>query len=310
MFYHFDTNDAVKYGVDAAIIISHFRYWITHNKAHGINFHKNRTWTFSTLEALQKLFPFWTVKQIWTILNKLIKQKIIVKAEFNKDKRNRTKWYAFCNESDFLSPQITQVKQPETPQPAPEIIPDLASQNENVEFPDVDAPVSQMGNSIGKIQAEKDNRGINTRARSLDQKKRKSANLPIPYSDEFLQFWENFPELDALGSKQGAWASWQNLVATNQLPDVPALLEIARAQADEALLLAQTRRRSVYFRHVVTWLNQRGWEDKTIKVHVLPAAKEPEKRYKSYDEQLIESADEAIKIFLATPDSEPEYAVY
>lgn len=103
MEYSFNINHAKKYGVNEAIIIKNFQFWITKNKASGIHNHDGRTWTYNTLEAFTELFPFWSERQIRTVIQSLIKQEVIIKGNYNKVGYDRTTWYAFSEEVTFLT---------------------------------------------------------------------------------------------------------------------------------------------------------------------------------------------------------------
>jgi hypothetical protein len=106
MNYHFDIQEAKKYGVNEAIMINNFRFWIMKNYANNKNRYEGRTWTYNSKKALRVLFPFWTERQIRTILESLINQGVLIKGNFNEDKMDKTLWYAFNNES-FLGVEMS-----------------------------------------------------------------------------------------------------------------------------------------------------------------------------------------------------------
>jgi len=108
MEYSFDIDFAKKYGVDEAIMIKSFQYWIRLNKANKSNFYDGHYWTYNTISALSELFPFWSEKQVRTILQNLLKLNILIKGNYNKFGFDRTIWYAFQNEAEFL--QINKSK--------------------------------------------------------------------------------------------------------------------------------------------------------------------------------------------------------
>jgi DnaD/phage-associated family protein len=103
MNYSFNIDDAKKYGVDEAIMLSNFRFWILKNKANGTNFYEGRYWTFNSMKAFEELFPFWSYKQIRRILNNLEDSRAIVTGNFNKKAYDRTKWYALGTDEDKKS---------------------------------------------------------------------------------------------------------------------------------------------------------------------------------------------------------------
>jgi len=100
--YSFNIEHAIKYGVENAVMIRFFQFWITTNKANNRNNIEGRTWTYNSLDALQKIMPFWSRRQLERILSNLQTENIIIKGNFNKVKIDRTVWYAFKNEADFI----------------------------------------------------------------------------------------------------------------------------------------------------------------------------------------------------------------
>lgn len=95
MTYQFDANIAALYGVDEAIMIANLQYWIRKNEANGKHYHEGRFWTYNSIEAFTKLFPFWTARQIRRILKSLEDNGVIVTGNYNTSAIDRTTWYAF-----------------------------------------------------------------------------------------------------------------------------------------------------------------------------------------------------------------------
>ena len=91
--YHFKGSIAKEVGVNGAIMLNHLQYWIMHNKAHEANFHDGEYWTYSTRKALCEIFPFWSEKQIRTILEKLVAEGYLKTGNYNKISYDRTLWY-------------------------------------------------------------------------------------------------------------------------------------------------------------------------------------------------------------------------
>ena len=105
MDYHFNVEIAKEHGVESAIIIQNFIFWICKNKANGNNQYDGRTWTYNSIKALETLFPFWTGRQIRRILDNLVKKGVLVKGNYNKMAYDRTTWYAFASEAIYISGQ-------------------------------------------------------------------------------------------------------------------------------------------------------------------------------------------------------------
>ncbi len=95
MTYQFDTNIAALYGVDESIMIANLQFWIRKNEANGKHFHDGRFWTYNSIDAFTKLFPFWTSRQIRRILKSLEEKGVIVTGNYNTSAYDRTTWYAF-----------------------------------------------------------------------------------------------------------------------------------------------------------------------------------------------------------------------
>lgn len=95
MTYMFDTDVAALYGVDEAIMINNLAYWIRKNEANGKHYHEGRFWTYNSIEAFTKLFPFWTARQIRRVLKSLEDKGVIVTGNYNSSAYDRTTWYAF-----------------------------------------------------------------------------------------------------------------------------------------------------------------------------------------------------------------------
>lgn len=97
LVHHFNVQVAEELGVNAAILAANVQFWCAKNEANESkrHFHEDKYWTFNSISALEKLFPYLTVKQIRTALDKCVEDGLLLCGQFNKDKRDRTKWYAY-----------------------------------------------------------------------------------------------------------------------------------------------------------------------------------------------------------------------
>jgi len=111
----FDTNIATKYGIQEAIIIHHFQHWIKINKRLKRNCKDGRTWSYQTIEVIAAQFPYLSKSQVFDALERLrlgknrkSKKKkldfepVLIKGNYNKHKYDRTIWYAFAAEDEFI----------------------------------------------------------------------------------------------------------------------------------------------------------------------------------------------------------------
>lgn len=101
MTYTFDTFLAARYGVNEAIMLNNFIYWIAKNEANGKHFHDGRYWTYNSIAAMEKLYPFWSTSQIRTAIGSLVRQGVLLKGNYNEKPYDRTVWYGLTD--DFLN---------------------------------------------------------------------------------------------------------------------------------------------------------------------------------------------------------------
>ena len=98
----FNVGMAKKYGVNAAIVVRHLQFWIIKNKSNKKHLHEGRTWTYCSINAFTKIFPYWSARQLRTILDGLIESGVILKGNFNQKGYDHTTWYAFTSENPFV----------------------------------------------------------------------------------------------------------------------------------------------------------------------------------------------------------------
>ncbi len=98
----FDVEIAEKVGVSGAVLVHHFQYWIELNRKGKRNLHDGKYWTYQTMKDIANTFTYWTERQIERLIGKLIKNKVLVKGNYNKTPFDRTVWYAFYDEEETV----------------------------------------------------------------------------------------------------------------------------------------------------------------------------------------------------------------
>lgn len=93
----FDVSVAVKVGVPGAIILNHLLFWIEKNAADERHLHDGRFWTYSSAKALCQIFPYYSQKQIYSTIDKLVASGYVQKGNFNDKCFDRTTWYAITD---------------------------------------------------------------------------------------------------------------------------------------------------------------------------------------------------------------------
>lgn len=103
--HYFDPELAETYGIEEAIVIRSLQHWIGGNRARGENEKHGRTWTYDTYAGWLKRFPYFrTIWRIRNVFESLVEQGVLCKAQWNLNTGDKTNWYAFADESRFLSP--------------------------------------------------------------------------------------------------------------------------------------------------------------------------------------------------------------
>jgi len=109
--HHFNTNHAKAYGIVEAILIHNLVHWIENNLANKRNIHcvtdgdlkgQSRCWSYNSISAYSKIFDYISPKKIRTALDGLVESNILIKGYFNLNKSDRSNWYAFYCEEDFI----------------------------------------------------------------------------------------------------------------------------------------------------------------------------------------------------------------
>lgn len=138
--YSFSVELAIKYGVNAAIMLKNLMFWIEKNMANKKHFYDGKYWTYNSVRAFQLLFPFWTDKQIRRILDNLVEKKVIAKGNYNKIGYDRTLWYTIIDEAikgKCICPngQMEMTKRANRNDQTGEPIPYINTDNKTDEFP-------------------------------------------------------------------------------------------------------------------------------------------------------------------------------
>ncbi|MFC0299124.1 DnaD domain-containing protein [Geobacillus jurassicus] len=80
---------AMAIGLNESIVVQQLHYWLEKSE----HVHDGYKWVYNTYGDWQEQFPFWSESTIRRIITKLEKMGIIVAANFNRSKIDKTKWY-------------------------------------------------------------------------------------------------------------------------------------------------------------------------------------------------------------------------
>ncbi len=95
----FDTGVAAHFkDVNVAIVLNHIIFWLKHNKAHGTNQIQGKTWMYESIAKMAEQFDYLNERQVKYCLERLVKEKILVKGNFNKNPFDKRSWYSLSDE--------------------------------------------------------------------------------------------------------------------------------------------------------------------------------------------------------------------
>jgi len=96
MGFSFDVNDAIKYGVNEAVLIHFLQVCLFDHKSRSENYHEGKTWVRMSYDEMSRSLPFWKPKRIRGIVKSLEEQGVLIQGSFNDSRLDRTKWYTFA----------------------------------------------------------------------------------------------------------------------------------------------------------------------------------------------------------------------
>lgn len=94
MEHHFNTDVAKDCGIEEAILLHNFHFWLSKNAANEKHLYDGLYWFYNSKKAFVDLFPYMNETKIFRSIKNLEERGFVVKGNYNTDKWNRTNWYA------------------------------------------------------------------------------------------------------------------------------------------------------------------------------------------------------------------------
>ena len=93
--HHFDVEDAMKYGVEKAVVLSNIRFWLNNNKNKDLSTvkHDGYYWMYNTARDMSDVLPYFAQSKVQRLLKQLEDDGVLIVGNYNKVKYDRTKWY-------------------------------------------------------------------------------------------------------------------------------------------------------------------------------------------------------------------------
>lgn len=86
---------AVKIGLNEAVVLRQIYYWLEINEKLKRNYRDGKYWSYNTMENWRKEnFPWWSTKTVERAFKNLVNSGLVITGNYNKDSRDRTKWYS------------------------------------------------------------------------------------------------------------------------------------------------------------------------------------------------------------------------
>ncbi|GAB5434769.1 MAG: hypothetical protein EpisKO_41390 [Epibacterium sp.] len=131
----FEPHIAQKVGLNAAVIYQNLKFWCEKNAANEKNIHDGKAWTYNSMKAFETLFPYLSGKQIRSALDRLEQDGLVEVGNFNKDARDRTKWYAIREDCNCPTGQMELPQRANSFAPEGEPLPDSKPDNKHTPQP-------------------------------------------------------------------------------------------------------------------------------------------------------------------------------
>ena len=106
LIHSFSVDEAEIYGVEKAVILYNFRFWLVKNRANDTNNINGYFWTYNSAVSLTKIWPYLNAKKISRLLKELEDVGALISANHNKIAYDRTKWYSMPEFSTKAAPIV------------------------------------------------------------------------------------------------------------------------------------------------------------------------------------------------------------
>lgn len=93
--HYFNIEDAMKYGVEKAVVLANIKFWLNNNKTKDLSIvkHDGYYWMYNTAKDMSNVLPYFTQSKIQRLLKQLEDDGVLIVGNYNKVKYDRTKWY-------------------------------------------------------------------------------------------------------------------------------------------------------------------------------------------------------------------------
>lgn len=90
----FNVGIARDYSPNMSLWLCHLGFWTEKNLANNKHIHDGLVWCFDTLDAICDYFPYFSRRQIETLINNSVDEGLVQRGNYNHTSYDRTGWYA------------------------------------------------------------------------------------------------------------------------------------------------------------------------------------------------------------------------
>lgn len=110
----FNVGIAIDYCPDMAIWLGHIAHWTEKNLTTKNHIFDGAAWSFDTLDDLLVYFPYFSRRQLETIINNSVSEGLIQRGNYNATGYDRTSWYALTPKAYFYFQYLLSPKNVKT----------------------------------------------------------------------------------------------------------------------------------------------------------------------------------------------------
>jgi len=179
-----DKHLAAILGLNEALILQQVHYWIEINRKNNRNLHRDRYWTYNTINEWQEEFPFWSPATVKRTFKRLREVNLIIVDNFNIYQMDRTLWYTINYEEleRLIKHSEITTNKTETREGQNDVMKRSDSTHDNIENEPMDKSnmTSPLPETSTEISANVYNQSVNQSSKANRERERWTSS-----SDEF-----------------------------------------------------------------------------------------------------------------------------
>lgn len=212
---------ACAIGLNEAVIVQQMHYWMKDSQ----HFYDGRRWIYNSVASWQKQFPFWSEATIKRALGSLESQGVIVSGNYNRDPRDRSKWYSINyvilstieSSTQPVSNAFGQIDQMEQCNMTKCNVADCTNapgQNDPMQMVNMTQPLPENTTEITQ-EITTENKSLGTSADAAMP----TRSVKQDYSPEFETAWQAYPKRAGGNPKPSAFKAWKARLREGVTPE-------------------------------------------------------------------------------------------